>query len=122
MLDAYGVDSEKLDDMKLVFKFLNDLPGVFGMEILTWPIFYYTDEKATPKDPGGISGFVIIAESHIAIHTFAKRGFFTMDVYSCRAFEEQLPTLIDYIRSVFPYQQEETHIVQRGTMYPLTDQ
>ena len=36
------------------------------------------------KDPGGLSGFVLIAESHISIHTFPRRGFVTADVYSCQ--------------------------------------
>jgi len=36
------------------------------------------------KDPGGWSGFVIIAESHISIHTFPARRFVSIDVYTCK--------------------------------------
>ena len=36
------------------------------------------------KDPGGWTGFVVIQESHISIHTFPKRGFVSADVYTCK--------------------------------------
>ncbi|MCD5381570.1 MAG: S-adenosylmethionine decarboxylase [Candidatus Pacebacteria bacterium] len=36
------------------------------------------------KDPGGLSGFVMIAESHVSLHTFPNRGFVTIDVYTCQ--------------------------------------
>ncbi len=36
------------------------------------------------KDPGGWSGFIIIAESHISLHTFPKRRFISADVYTCK--------------------------------------
>ena len=34
-------------------------------------------------EPHGISGVVVIAESHIAIHTWPEAGFVTVDVYVC---------------------------------------
>lgn len=36
------------------------------------------------KGPGGWSGFAVIQESHISIHTFPERGFLSADVYTCR--------------------------------------
>ncbi len=36
------------------------------------------------KDPGGISGFVMIAESHFSLHTFPARRFVTLDIYTCQ--------------------------------------
>lgn len=49
------------------------------------------------KDPGGFSGFVIIQESHISIHTFAKRGFATVDLYSCKNFEPE--SAVEYLKN-----------------------
>ena len=34
-------------------------------------------------NPFGISGVVVIAESHLAIHTWPEAGFVTVDVYVC---------------------------------------
>ena len=40
--------------------------------------------QLSDKDPGGLSGYVLIAESHISIHTFPLRGFVSADVYTCQ--------------------------------------
>ncbi len=121
MLDAYESDPVRLDDMKLVYKFLNDAPGIIGMKKLTTPVVADADLSASGKDPGGISGFVMIAESHISIHTFAKRGFFTLDVYSCRNFEEKIDTLMNYIKETFSFGEHELQVVKRGLHYPVKD-
>ncbi len=33
--------------------------------------------------PHGVSGVIVIAESHVAIHTWPERGFAAVDVFSC---------------------------------------
>jgi len=34
-------------------------------------------------EPQGVTGTVLLAESHIAIHTWPEAGFVTVDVYVC---------------------------------------
>lgn len=119
MLDAYNVDPEKLADMKRVFAYLNDLPGIISMKKLTTPYVVDADATASGKDPGGISGFVMIAESHISIHTFANKGFFTMDCYSCNDFEQEIDALLEYTKKIFPYTESELNVVKRGLKYPI---
>ena len=34
-------------------------------------------------DGGGVTGTVVLAESHLAIHTWPEYGFVTVDVYVC---------------------------------------
>ncbi|PHV12652.1 adenosylmethionine decarboxylase [Chitinimonas sp. BJB300] len=36
-----------------------------------------------PDGPGGITGVVLLAESHLAIHTWPERTAVTLDVYVC---------------------------------------
>ncbi|MFB5615495.1 MAG: adenosylmethionine decarboxylase [Candidatus Nitrosomaritimum yanchengensis] len=119
MLDAYDVPKEKLDDMKLAYKFLNELPEKIGMKKLTTPLVADADQSATEFDPGGISGVVLINESHISIHTFADKGFFTMDIYSCSDFSEQQDDLLEHIRDYYPFKDHELQIVTRGKKYPM---
>ncbi|MEY2687192.1 MAG: hypothetical protein RL375_1390, partial [Pseudomonadota bacterium] len=33
--------------------------------------------------PGGVTGMVLLAESHLAVHTWPERGVVTLDVYVC---------------------------------------
>lgn len=34
--------------------------------------------------PGGVTGLVLLAESHLAIHTFPEHGFAAFNVYCCK--------------------------------------
>ena len=34
-------------------------------------------------EPQGVTGTVLLAESHLAIHTWPEHGFVTIDVYVC---------------------------------------
>jgi S-adenosylmethionine decarboxylase len=38
--------------------------------------------------PGGLTGFVILAESHLACHTFPEFGSICVNVFCCRARED----------------------------------
>jgi S-adenosylmethionine decarboxylase len=69
------------------------------------------------KDPGGVSGFVMIAESHISVHTFPLRGFVSADVYTC---QNSLDTeqICAYFADAFGLQDLEINVVKRGTRYP----
>lgn len=114
-LDGYQGSKSKLDNMKRVFKVLSNLPAILGMHKLTTP--YVVDAPpVTPKDQGGISGFVMIAESHISVHTFPDKGFLTADVYSCKAFDTE--KTINYFKKQFDLKDLEINIIKRGTKFP----
>ena len=38
-----------------------------------------------PGGPAGLTGVVLLAESHLAVHTWPERGAVTLDVYVCNA-------------------------------------
>ena len=84
-IDAYGADPAKLSDEALVFRFLDEYPDVIGMTKVAGPQVY----SYTGKVPGdwGVSGFVIIAESHISVHTFPDKGYLNIDIFSCNDFD-----------------------------------
>ena len=86
-IDGYGGDTAKMWDAQLVRDFLFRCPDELGMTRITEPeVLEYNAPK--PED-AGISGFVIIAESHISIHTFPRREYVNIDIFSCRPFDDQ---------------------------------
>jgi S-adenosylmethionine decarboxylase len=115
-LDGYGGSREKLADYAHVLACLGDLPERLGMHKIAEPLLVELGEHSV-KDPGGVSGFVMIAESHISIHTFPLRGFVSADVYTC---QNQLDAeqICQYFVEAFDLQDLETHFVKRGTRYP----
>ena len=115
MLDAYNCDPKVLNDANVVYKLLDELPEKIGMKKLIKPYVVFA-EANDKKDPGGWSGFVIIQESHIAIHTFIKRRFITVDVYSCKPFDTDFA--IDYFTKIFRTNDIESEVEIRGKKYP----
>lgn len=115
-IDGYGGDPEKLNDRELVYQVLNELPACLQMNKLADPQVYFASDTHG-KDPGGWSGFVVISESHISIHTFPARKFISADVYSCK--NGMKTSLIeDYFREKFSLQEIETNLIKRGRKYP----
>ncbi|MEM7025543.1 MAG: adenosylmethionine decarboxylase [Pseudomonadota bacterium] len=115
-LDGYRGSPELLADRDHVHARLAELPDRLGMHKLAEP-FLVEVGKLGPKDPGGVTGFVIIAESHISIHTFPLRGFVTADVYTC---QNSLDTqaICAYFTEAFALGDLEVNLVRRGTRYP----
>ena len=119
MLDGYRGNAEKLNDKALVLKCLLELPELLGMRRLSEPEIYFAKSNDI-KDPGGWSGFVVIMESHISIHTFPARRFVSIDAYTCRNGMDT-EFVENYFRKVFELEETETNFVKRGTRYPVTN-
>jgi len=58
-----------------------------------------TDLHRKRKKMYGYSSFVMIAESHIALHTFPAFGYLSFDCYSCRKFDQGI--IIDSLADFF---------------------
>lgn len=116
MIDGYGGSFEKLESKDEVLAFLDKLPGELGMTKITEPVVKRYDGNAF-KDPGGWSGYVMIAESHLSIHTFSKRGFLTADFYTCKNGLDK-EKVIAYLKEHFDLNDVEVNFVNRGTRYP----
>ena len=115
-IDGYGGDKGKLNDENLVKLCLQELPEKLGMKILGGPVVYLAEGNDV-KDPGGWSGFVVITESHISIHTFPDRGFVSIDVYTCKNGLD-IDFVLNYFKEKFDLKDIETNFIKRGTRYP----
>ena len=115
-IDGYGGDKKSLASKELVLSCLNELPGLFGMHKIAEPQLVVFPGNGG-KDPGGVSGVVLIAESHISIHTFTERRFLTADVCSCKV-GMNTTFIIEYFKKQFGLQDIEDHFIIRGTRYP----
>ncbi len=114
MLDGYGCDKKRLEDLNLIYRILDELPSKIGMTKIMPPyVFKYSGLK--PED-WGLSGFVLIAESHISIHTFPEKNFVSVDIFSCKAFDLEFAG--DYFKNVFAMSKVECNVLDRGTEFP----
>jgi S-adenosylmethionine decarboxylase len=66
-------------------------------------------------EPQGVSGVVVLAESHISIHTWPELGYAAMDFYTCG--ENTDPWLAcDYAAATLHAQSTITSEVKRGVL------
>lgn len=116
-LDLIGCPKEILQDYNLHFKLLKDLPELIGMTPITQPyVFPYSG--LVPEDKG-ITGIVIIAESHLSIHSFEDKGYTFIDMFSCKPFDVEKAE--KYIMDLFKPKKVERNLIQRGKDFPRTD-
>lgn len=116
MIDGYGGRKEILNNKEVVFSALEELPNMLKMHPLAAPQVSFAPANNL-KDPGGWSGYVIIAESHISIHTFPKRGFISADVYTCQNGLDR-KSIEEYFSNKFELSSIESNFVIRGKKYP----
>ena len=115
-IDGYGGNPEELNDGDIVRASLSELCTLLGMHPLTEPLVISAPDNQI-KDPGGWSGFLIIAESHVSLHTFPKRRFLSADVYTCQN-DIDSGAIIDFFKKRFSLEEVETHFIKRGLKYP----
>ncbi len=118
-IDGYGGDKKKLNSKKIVLFCLKDLVQKIGMKMLAKPQVYLASGNNI-KDPGGWSGFVIIEESHVSIHTFPERRFVSIDIYTCKNGLDK-DMIINYFKKAFDLEDTETNFIKRGTRYPANN-
>jgi S-adenosylmethionine decarboxylase proenzyme len=69
-------------------------------------------------EPHGVTGTVVLAESHLAIHTWPESGFVTVDVYVCNYSTDntdKAQKLYDMIEAVFKPARSQSQKILRGS-------
>lgn len=78
IIDAHGCDPAALRDrdrLQALFAHLIDELDLTPVAAPVWHAF---------PAPGGVTGFVMLAESHLACHTFPEFGSICLNVFCCR--------------------------------------
>ena len=115
-LDLYSCNKKRLLDLDFVYKILDELPDLIGMHKISPPQVMVQHPNPNTFDKGGISGFVLIEESHVSIHTFVAQEYVSIDIFSCKNFDVQ--GSINYLVNKFGAQKVEKHLISRGREFP----
>lgn len=115
LLEAYGSPREKLSDIGTISNLLDVYPEKLEMHKIM-PPYVFKYDGGEIKEDWGISGVVLIAESHIALHTFPEKEFFTLDIFSCKDFNVRYA--VDIALDILePVHFDET-VLTRGREFP----
>ena len=73
--EYYGCDPVVLNDVEAIRATMVNAAEIIGAHVL--------GEMFHTFEPHGVSGSVVIAESHLSIHTWPENGYVAVDIYTC---------------------------------------
>ena len=103
VIDLYGCDYDVINSKKQIEKIIHHICKKIKTNIVA--------EKYHVFEPIGITGFVIISTSHIAIHTWPEYNYAAIDIFSCKT---GLPSVIaDELKKLFGADEYTTKTILR---------
>lgn len=114
MIDGFHADPTRLDDLEFIQVVLGALPDEMGMTKIMSP--HATRHGGSAPEDAGVTGVVMIAESHIAIHTFPHKRFVSVDVFSCKEFDAA--KAVSHLVRAFDIGRYDTFFFNRGKEFP----
>lgn len=75
LVEYYDCNSDKLDDVSFIEMALLEATRASRATIITHNFHKFS--------PHGVSGVIVIAESHVAIHTWPEYSYAAVDVFTC---------------------------------------
>ena len=75
---------------------------------------------ATEQGPGGVTATVLLAESHLCVHTWPEQRGVTVDVYVCNFGADhsaKAQGLMDALVALFAPKQALRQVLQRGSVH-----
>lgn len=102
--ELYNCKRELLDNLEFIENAMNSAIKLSGATIIK-PFFYHFT-------PHGISGVIIIAESHFAIHTWPEYNYAAIDLFSCGDFK--IRETIQYLGEAIRSNDKYVYCLKRG--------
>jgi S-adenosylmethionine decarboxylase len=82
IVDAHGCDPSSLRSCAALARLFARIVDELGLHPAGEPVWHVFPGH------GGITGVLLLTESHLACHTFPERGFAAFDLYCCRPRQE----------------------------------
>jgi S-adenosylmethionine decarboxylase len=102
---AEFLECEHIDDYQMLESVLRDAAQQAGATVINIVIHQFC--------PQGMSGLVLLAESHISIHTWPEHGYVAVDTYTCGA-HVRVQTIIDVLQAFFKPKKIRQILIDRG--------
>jgi spermidine synthase len=110
-----------LTDLEKLSTLCRDATIAAGLTIVDEKYHVFPDYNG---QPGGITGAVLLAESHLALHTWPERRGVTLDVYVCNFTDDnsgKARQLFDALMMAFRPTSQVVNRINRGDLAASTD-
>lgn len=78
VVEAFGCDARRLADVGALERLVDDMVRALELTAAAGPLWHRF------PDPGGVTGLLLLAESHLALHTFPEHGSLCLNLFCCR--------------------------------------
>jgi spermidine synthase len=116
-----GCSASFLTDLATLSKLCRDATVDAKLTIVDEKYHVFPDYNG---QPGGITGAVLLAESHLAVHTWPERRGVTLDVYVCNFTDDntgKAQQLFDALVVAFRPKSQTVNRIQRGDLNAATE-
>jgi len=111
LVELYECDSKKLNDLGKLEMVLEEAVRISGATALKASFHQFA--------PQGVSGVIIIAESHFTIHTWPEYGYAALDIFTCGHSVDSQKAL-DYIEKELNVKTVSVTEMRRGNIrFPM---
>lgn len=112
-VDFYDCDMNIINSVTVIKNILEEAAKIMNLSIVNTTIHEFS--------PIGISGVIVIKESHIAIHTWPEHKYVALDFFTCnKSFD--LEEGIAWIKEQFKSNRIEKKSSQRGFLDTIKQQ
>lgn len=111
LAEFYECNADKLNDVAFLEKTFNDAANLAEATIVK-SVFH-------PFSPVGVTGVVVIMESHISIHTWPEFGYAAVDFFTCSD-QMNYQKAYNYLVEILESKNHFAEKVERGLQKHLT--
>src|SRR5262245_50471276 len=112
LADLYDVASDRLVDGGLLAACLDEAARRGGMKPIGPPVLHRFDG-------GGLTGYLLLSESHIAFHTYPEHRYIALDIFSCGCADSK--AALSVFRAALEPGRERIATAPRGAEIPHRD-
>jgi S-adenosylmethionine decarboxylase proenzyme len=104
ILELYQCNAKKLSNPQFIEEVMQQAATAMGATIVTSAFHHFA--------PNGVSGVVVIQESHLTIHTWPEHHYAAIDIFTCGDIEIQAG--VAHLVEVFEAREQSEQILERG--------
>jgi S-adenosylmethionine decarboxylase proenzyme len=104
-LDFYDCSPNILDSVDQIKNIMESIVSTLNLSVVNTTIHHFS--------PIGVSGVVVIEESHITIHTWPEYGYVAMDFFTCNQ-EIDIEKAKEVLKNKFNSSKVEMNHLKRG--------